>query len=149
MIHDRKTGGIWFAAGVGLGALAGLLLAPKSGRQTREAIAAGVDHGRKYLVSFKQDAGKRLTGATLAGKKMLARKKKQLTIALAAGRDRARRAKESSLPRTGTALIPDPWRDLAFALRVDDQCQGTTGAARAREQGCETGSPEGVDQNGL
>lgn len=102
MIHDRKMSGIWFAAGVGLGALAGLFLAPKSGRQTREAVAAGVERGRTYLVSLKQHAGKRFNNIALAGKKMLGRKKKQLAASLAGVRHSAGRDKESSLPRTGT-----------------------------------------------
>ena len=110
MIHDRRTSGIWFAAGAGLGALAGLLFAPKSGRDTREAIASGVYRGHKYLLEFKQDAGKRLHDAAIAGKTLFARKKKQLTAAAVAVIDSTRRdgksktasASDSSLPRTGT-----------------------------------------------
>jgi CheY-like chemotaxis protein len=45
MLDDRKKNSGWFVAGLGLGALAGILLAPKSGRETRKAIAAGVDEG--------------------------------------------------------------------------------------------------------
>jgi gas vesicle protein len=102
MIHDRKMSSAWFVAGLGLGAVAGILLAPKSGRATREAIATGVDRGRKYLDSLGQDARRRANGITESGKKIFARKKQQVSAVIETGRNWARRAKESSLPRTGT-----------------------------------------------
>jgi gas vesicle protein len=102
MIHDRKISSAWFVAGLGLGAVAGILLAPKSGRETRQAITTGVERGHKYFVSLKQDAGKRVNGIAESGKKMFALKKKQVSAVIETGRNWARRAKESSLPRTGT-----------------------------------------------
>jgi gas vesicle protein len=102
MIHDRKMGSAWFVAGLGLGALAGVLLAPKSGRETRQAIATGVERGHKYFVSLKQNAGKRVSDIADSGKKMFALKKKQVTAVLETGRNWAKQAKESALPRTGT-----------------------------------------------
>lgn len=101
MIHDRKMSP-WFVAGLGLGALAGVLLAPKSGRETREAIATGVERGHKYVVSLGRDARKHMSDIAESGKKMFARKKKQVSAVLETGRNWAKRTKESSLPRTGT-----------------------------------------------
>jgi gas vesicle protein len=102
MIHDRKISSAWFVAGLGLGALAGVLLAPKSGRETRQAIATGVDNGRKQLASLGRDARKRMSDIAESGKKILALKKKQVSAVLETGRNWAKQAKESSLPRTGT-----------------------------------------------
>jgi gas vesicle protein len=102
MIHDRKISSAWFVAGLGLGALAGLLLAPKSGRETRQAIATGVENGRRQLASLGRDAGKRMSDIADSGKKMFARKKKQVSAVIETGRDWAKRAKEVSLLRTGT-----------------------------------------------
>ena len=80
MSENRKNNNaVWLAVGVGVGALAGLLLAPKSGRETREAIAAEADRGRKYLVSLGR-----------SGKKMLARTTKQVGEAIDIGRKRAK-----------------------------------------------------------
>ena len=51
--EDHDGGGSnsfgWFVAGLGLGALLGVLYAPKSGRETREELAANAREGGEYL----------------------------------------------------------------------------------------------------
>ena len=48
--EDHKVSGFaWFLAGLGAGALAGVLYAPKSGRETRDAIASNAREGKEYL----------------------------------------------------------------------------------------------------
>jgi gas vesicle protein len=50
MAEDSKSYGLaWFLAGIGVGALVGILYAPKSGRETREDIAQGAREGTEYL----------------------------------------------------------------------------------------------------
>ena len=50
MAEDSKSYGLaWFLAGLGVGALVGVLYAPKSGRETREDIAQGAREGTEYL----------------------------------------------------------------------------------------------------
>lgn len=51
MSDDSSNGqGIaWFLAGLGVGALIGVLYAPKSGRETREDLAQGAREGTEYL----------------------------------------------------------------------------------------------------
>lgn len=39
----------WFVAGLGLGALLGVLYAPKSGKETREELAASARESKDYL----------------------------------------------------------------------------------------------------
>ena len=39
----------WFLAGLGLGALVGILYAPKSGRETREDIITSAKDGTEYV----------------------------------------------------------------------------------------------------
>lgn len=39
----------WFLAGLGLGALVGVLYAPKSGRETRETLVASAKDGTEYV----------------------------------------------------------------------------------------------------
>jgi gas vesicle protein len=58
MAEDNGINGIaWFLAGLGVGALVGVLYAPKSGRETREDIAAGAREGADYVrVRGKQAA---------------------------------------------------------------------------------------------
>ncbi len=46
MAEENKSYGLaWFLAGLGVGALVGILYAPKSGRETREDIANGAREG--------------------------------------------------------------------------------------------------------
>lgn len=50
MAEDSKVQGLaWFLAGLGVGALVGILYAPKSGRETREDIKQGAREGTEYL----------------------------------------------------------------------------------------------------
>jgi gas vesicle protein len=50
MAEDSKGQGLaWLLAGLGIGALVGILYAPKRGRETREDIAHGAREGTEYL----------------------------------------------------------------------------------------------------
>ncbi len=52
------NGFAWFLAGLGVGALAGILYAPKSGRETREDLANSAREGSEYLRNrSKRDGG--------------------------------------------------------------------------------------------
>jgi gas vesicle protein len=49
MAEDSKVQQLgWFLAGLGVGALVGILYAPKSGRETRETLASGAREGIEY-----------------------------------------------------------------------------------------------------
>jgi gas vesicle protein len=82
MVDNRSNKSGWFVAGLGLGALAGILFAPKSGRETRKAIAAGVDDGLEHLTAFGRDARERASNIVDSGKKLLIRKKQQASAAI-------------------------------------------------------------------
>ena len=57
MAEDSKSYGLaWFVAGLGVGALVGILYAPKSGRETREDIAQGAREGTEYLRARSRQA---------------------------------------------------------------------------------------------
>ena len=49
MANDNQQAFGWFLAGLGLGALVGILYAPKSGRETREDIIASAKDGGEYV----------------------------------------------------------------------------------------------------
>jgi gas vesicle protein len=49
MSTDRQVAFGWFVAGLGLGALVGILYAPKSGRETREDIVTSAKDGTEYV----------------------------------------------------------------------------------------------------
>ena len=49
MATDNQQAFGWFLAGLGLGALVGILYAPKSGRETREDILTSAKDGTEYV----------------------------------------------------------------------------------------------------
>jgi gas vesicle protein len=49
MATDNQQAFGWFLAGLGLGALVGVLYAPKSGRETREDILTSAKDGTEYV----------------------------------------------------------------------------------------------------
>ena len=57
MADESKTYGLaWFLAGLGVGALVGILYAPKSGRETREDLVTGAREGTDYLRARTKEA---------------------------------------------------------------------------------------------
>jgi len=53
---NKSNGVAWFLAGLGIGALVGVLYAPKSGRETREDLITGAREGTEYLRNRSRDA---------------------------------------------------------------------------------------------
>ena len=50
MAEESKSYGLaWFLAGLGVGALVGILYAPKSGRETRDDLVSGAKEGTEYF----------------------------------------------------------------------------------------------------
>ena len=61
MADDSRAQGLaWFLAGLGVGALVGILYAPKSGRETREDIAQGAREGTEYLRAKSRQAAQQV-----------------------------------------------------------------------------------------
>jgi gas vesicle protein len=85
MSDNRKDKIGWFLAGLGLGSLVAVLFAPKSGRETRKAIATGVDDGRKYVASLGRDAREQVGEWVDSGKKIVVGTKRQVKAAVDAG----------------------------------------------------------------
>ena len=61
---------VWFLAGLGLGALAGVFYAPRSGSETREVLRARAEEGRDYVRNRARKRGNRLnSGPTAAARR--------------------------------------------------------------------------------
>lgn len=96
-MSDRDNNGVlWFLAGLGLGALAGVLYAPRSGRETRQAILDAADDGREYLNTKGQVAREQVNQWTSRGKEALGQQKEQFKAAYEAGRQAFRESTEKS-----------------------------------------------------
>ncbi len=68
-MEDKETASIgWFVAGLTLGALLGVLFAPKSGRETREEIAQGAREGRDFVAERSRQAQERISSLVERGK---------------------------------------------------------------------------------
>ncbi|MGH9576647.1 MAG: YtxH domain-containing protein [Terriglobales bacterium] len=92
-MSDRDGGSImWFMAGLGLGALLGVLYAPRSGRETREALLEGAEEGRDFIVAKGRQAREQAGQWAERGRDVVSRQKEQLGAAVEAGRQAYREA---------------------------------------------------------
>lgn len=89
---------VWFLAGLGLGALAGVLYAPRSGSETREAIRARAEEGREYVKSRARDAREQANAWADRGREVVSQQKDQFRAAYEAGRQ----AYHEATSETGT-----------------------------------------------
>ena len=92
MSDDRGNNLGWFLAGMGIGAVLGILYAPKSGRETREALMNSAEEGREYLVTRGREAREQITSLVDRGKDTIGRQKEQINSAIEAGRQAYREA---------------------------------------------------------
>ena len=93
-MSDRDSGNnfIWFLAGLGFGALIGVLYAPRSGRETREAILNSAQEGKEYLRTRGRETRESVNEWVDRGKDVVNRQKDQFTQAVEAGRQAYREA---------------------------------------------------------
>jgi gas vesicle protein len=77
---------VWFLAGLGLGALAGVLYAPRSGSETREVLRAKAEEGREYMRSRAREAKEQASQWADRGRDVMSQQKDQFRAAYEAGR---------------------------------------------------------------
>ena len=77
---------VWFLAGLGLGALAGVLYAPRSGVETREALRARAEEGRDYMRSRAREARDQAQQWADRDREVVSQQKEQFRAAYEAGR---------------------------------------------------------------
>jgi len=77
---------VWFLAGLGLGALAGVLYAPRSGSETRDAIRARAEEGREYVKNRAREARDQASVWADRGREVVSQQKDQFRAAYEAGR---------------------------------------------------------------
>ncbi|HJY85228.1 MAG TPA: YtxH domain-containing protein [Candidatus Acidoferrales bacterium] len=86
----------YFLVGVGIGAIVGILFAPKSGEETREYLSQKADEGKEYAQKKARELRERADDLVERGKQVAARQKDQIAAAVDAGRDAYQREKSKA-----------------------------------------------------
>lgn len=89
---------VWFLAGLGLGALAGVLYAPRSGSETREALRQRAEEGREFVRNRAREAKDQASQWADRGRDVVTQQKEQFRAAYEAGRQ----AYHEATSETGT-----------------------------------------------
>jgi len=76
----------FFLAGLGIGAVVALLLAPRSGKETRDIIVQKAEEGRDFVVNKSEEIRKQAEEAVDKGKDLVNKQKELLSAALEAGK---------------------------------------------------------------
>ena len=77
----------YFLVGLGVGALLGVLFAPKSGDETRDYLSRRADDGREFAQRKAKELRERADELIERGKDVAAKKRDSLTAAVEAGRE--------------------------------------------------------------
>jgi gas vesicle protein len=85
-----------FLIGLGIGAVVGILFAPKSGEETREYLADKAEEGREYAQRKAQELRERADDLLERGKNVASRQKDSLSAAVDAGREAYQRERSKT-----------------------------------------------------
>jgi gas vesicle protein len=117
MAEENKSYGIaWFLAGLGVGALVGILYAPKSGRETRDDLLTGARDSTEYLRNRTKQAAEEVSA-------LVDRSKVQVSEYVDRGReavDRGRAQWEEFVER-GKNLVADQTTRVSAAVDAGRQ----------------------------
>ena len=86
----------YFLVGLGIGALVGILFAPKAGEETREFLAQKAEEGKEYAQKKARELRERAEDLVDRGKNVAARQKESLSAAVEAGREAYQREKSKA-----------------------------------------------------
>ena len=89
---------LWFLAGLGFGAIAGILYAPRAGSETREALRSKAEEGREFVRERARQARDQATGFADRGREILNQQKEQFRSAYEAGKQAYQ---EATRPESG------------------------------------------------
>jgi len=87
-MSERSSGGgvLWFLAGLGIGAVVGILYAPQSGSETREILLQKAEEGSDYVRRRAKEARDQAEQWAERGKEVYTAQKEQIRSAVEAGR---------------------------------------------------------------
>jgi gas vesicle protein len=105
----------WFLAGLGVGALVGILYAPKSGKETREDIASGARESAEYLRARTREAAENVSAIVDRGKEQISAFVDKSKEQVGEYTDRGRAQWEEFVER-GKNLVADQTTRVAAAV---------------------------------
>jgi gas vesicle protein len=124
MAEENKSYGMaWFLAGLGVGALVGILYAPKSGRETREDLVSGAKEGTEYLRTRTRQAADEVSA-------LVDKSKEQVTEYVERGKeavDRGRAQWEEFVER-GKNLVSEQTGRVSSAVEAGRQAYNSSTA---------------------
>ena len=86
-MSERDTNSfLWFLAGLGIGAIAGVLYAPRSGDETRDVLRAKAEDGREFMRDRARQAREQAATWADRGREVLNQQKEQFRSAYEAGK---------------------------------------------------------------
>jgi gas vesicle protein len=77
----------FFLVGLGVGALVGVLFAPRSGEETRDLLVQKADESKEFAARKARELRERADDLIERGKDVAARKKESISAAVDAGRE--------------------------------------------------------------
>jgi gas vesicle protein len=86
----------YFLVGLGIGALVGVLFAPKSGEETRDLLSKRADEGKDYAQRKARELRERAEEMIERGKEIATKQKDSITAAVEAGREAYQREKSKA-----------------------------------------------------
>jgi gas vesicle protein len=100
-MSDNGSGNtfLWFLAGLGVGAVVGVLYAPRSGSETREVLRSKAEEGREYVKNRAREAREQASEWVDRSRDVVSQQKDQFKAAYEAGRQ----AYQEATSEAGTA----------------------------------------------
>jgi len=98
MAEDNGNSFLWFLAGLGVGAVVGVLYAPKSGVEMRETIRNKFEEGRGLMNDKAAQARQQASEWVERGRDVLNQQKEQFRSAFEVGRQAYKEATASEAP---------------------------------------------------
>jgi gas vesicle protein len=86
----------FFLVGLGIGALVGILFAPKSGEETRDYLTSKADEGRDYAQKKARELRERAEDLIERSKEIMSRQKDAISTAVDAGKETYKREAKAS-----------------------------------------------------
>jgi gas vesicle protein len=86
----------FFVVGLGIGALLGILFAPKSGEETRDYLTSKADEGRDYAQRKARELRERAEDLLERSKEIMSKQKDAISSAVDAGKETYKRESKIS-----------------------------------------------------